>query len=1279
MPSSRRRSIVSSSVMAITALLVALLQPAVATAASARPASSSPATKSSSHPAPSSGTASRAAAAKALTAAMAGSPAARAKHKYLPDPTGKPARHKATRSCATPRRAGEMACAAYVRSDVKVTRAALAAAAAAPAGFAPADLRDAYGVSSAVSGGRTVAIVDAYDSPTAEADLAAYRAMYGLPECTTDNGCFRKINQNGGTSYPSANANWAMEISLDLDMVSAVCPDCKILLVEANSASVTDLGTAVNQAVAQGAQYVSNSWGSNEFSAQLTYDKAYFDHPGVAITASTGDYGYAYGTSWPASSPNVTAVGGTSLVKSTTAGRGWTETTWSGAGSGCSAYEAKPAVQTDTGCTARAVADVSAVSDPNTGVAVYASGAWRVFGGTSAAAPIIASVYALAGAPVTGSSPMAYPYTLPGALNDVTSGSNGTCTLTYVCTAGPGYDGPTGLGTPRGTAAFKAAAHGTVHGTVTDSATGDPVGGASVTMGTLATTTAADGTYTLAVPVGAYDLKAAKFGYRPATRSVSVAEDDSVTADLELQEKATARVRGTVKDGSGHGWPLYAVVRVAGEPTSAVRTDPVTGRFTLEVPVEDTYTVQVEPAYPGYQEATAEVTVADSALRQDFAPEADPATCSAPGYQAGDSGSGSCAVVPGGLVTGQVTDKNTEDGVAGATVGRADGTGGSAVTLATPDDPAVGDGFYTLFAAAGSAAYSASASGYTTDRTDAAVTADAVAPADFTLAAARLSFSRTSIDTSVDWQGTAAADFTVTNTGSATASFSLAEQPGRVSPMARSQSAPLVRQKKTRVDGGPLTPATARATAAAATPADTTPAGDEWTSAPDLPITVADNTGAAGGGKVYSVGGYSYTSGRMQNKVFVYDTATATWGSLPDMSYKREAPQAVYLYGKLYVFGGWTADYSATDTVEIYDTVKKTWTAGARMPQAVAKAGLAVVDGRIYLIGGCLETAQGCVLRTVQVYDPLTDTWSTGTDYPSAGGWYSCGTVEGKIYCAGGLRRVGTSDVSLKTGYVFDPGKAAWSPITDLPATSYASAGVVANGRLLMSGGYWDGSLTNAGYAYDPATDAWTPLPNANQAVARAGAACGMYRLGGGLSFYTLVGTVELLPGNDSCGTEPTVDWMSEDTTTATLAPGDSVKVRLSFDASGIAATQPGIWNARLVAQDDTPYAPQSVEVNLTQKAPATWGKIGGTVRGTACDATTSVIPGALVGIQGTDSEYTLKVDSAGHYQLWLDVANSPLLVTAAKDGWGPRAAVVSLTEGATSTKDFTLKPADGC
>src|SRR5450759_1403273 len=237
--------------------------------------------------------------------------------------------HKTARLCSTVVSAGQAACYAIRQTDTVQPPGVTANAVspnATPAGYGPSTLVAAYKLDRSKGSGQTVAVVDAYDDPNAESDLAVYRTQYGLPACTTANGCFKKVNQSGSTTnLPRSNAGWAGEISLDLDMVSATCPNCHILLVEATSSTITNLGTAVNQAVTLGAKFVSNSYGGSEFSSEPSYDSAYYHHAGVAITASTGDTNY--GAQYPATGAYVTAVGGTSL---TSAGntRGWTETVW---------------------------------------------------------------------------------------------------------------------------------------------------------------------------------------------------------------------------------------------------------------------------------------------------------------------------------------------------------------------------------------------------------------------------------------------------------------------------------------------------------------------------------------------------------------------------------------------------------------------------------------------------------------------------------------------------------------------------------------------------------------------------------------------------------------------------------------------------------------------------------------------------------------------------------------------------------------------------------------
>lgn len=352
--------------------------------------------------------------------------------------------------CPGPAALGTARCHSHAITDAR----GIPNASASPSGYGPTQFRTGYNLTAAGSSSTTIGIVDAYDDPNIESDLGVYSTQFSLPACTTANGCFQKVNQTGGTSYPAKNAGWALEISLDVEIAHAICPSCHILLVEATTNSFANLLTAEDYAVGH-ATIVSNSWGGGESSSETSND-SHFNHVGVPITFSSGDGGY--GVEYPAASQYVTAVGGTTLnLNSDNTYK--SESVWSGAGSGCSAYEPKPNWQMDTGCIRRTVADVAADADPNTGAAVYDTvryqgrSGWFQVGGTSLASPLIAAVYALAGnagTTVDGS----YPYANTSSLHDVTSGSNGSCGGSYLCTGVIGFDGPTGNGTPNGTAAF---------------------------------------------------------------------------------------------------------------------------------------------------------------------------------------------------------------------------------------------------------------------------------------------------------------------------------------------------------------------------------------------------------------------------------------------------------------------------------------------------------------------------------------------------------------------------------------------------------------------------------------------------------------------------------------------------------------------------------------------------------------------------------------------------------------------------------------------------------
>ena len=428
-------------------------------------------------------------------------------------------------------------------------------------GYGPSQFQSAYGLTAASSSdgsGTTVAVVDAYNDPTAASDLATYRSAAGLPALTS--GQFTVYNQNGQTSPLPATApasdDWTLEESLDVDMVSAICPLCKIDLVEADNDTGNGLFVAESSAATTlGAKYISNSWGGSETSSDTSMDSQYFGVSGVVYTASAGDSGYSGGVIYPATSPHVVSVGGTSLTTASNS-RGWTESVWNtssteGTGSGCSAFEPQPSWQASLSvitsvCSDRVDNDVAADADPNTGAAVYdttnGNGGWEEVGGTSESSPMIAAVFALAGNNGNGGNNAADSiYTHTSNLYDVTSGSNGSCSSSILCTAKTGYDGPTGWGTPNGLTAFQT--NGSTSGnTVTVTNPGNQTGtvGTAVSLQVSASDSASGQTLTYSatgLPAG--------LSINSSTGLISGTPTTAGTSDVTVAAKDTTGASGS--------------------------------------------------------------------------------------------------------------------------------------------------------------------------------------------------------------------------------------------------------------------------------------------------------------------------------------------------------------------------------------------------------------------------------------------------------------------------------------------------------------------------------------------------------------------------------------------------------------------------------------------------------------------------------------------------------------------------------------------------------------
>ena len=516
-------------------------------------AAASAAVPSSTHAAPSA--AQRMIAAEAAGSAHASQPAATA------------ANHGSTHACPAVIVVGHKSCFALERHGIHQVRAS-ASPNAIPSGvgYGPAQLQSAYNMTSAAASdgaGRTVAVVDAYDDANAASDLAAYRSAAGLPAVPS----FKKVNQNGATSplpsAPPSGDDWTVEESLDLDMASAMCPLCNIVLVEANDDTSNGLDVAQN-AAASLAGYISNSWGGSESSSETSTDSSYFTHAsGIVTTVSAGDSDY--GASYPATSPNVVSVGGTNLSTASNS-RGWTESVWNttpgseGTGSGCSAYESQPSWQTalnlPAGCSNRIDNDVAADADPATGVAVYdtsnGNSGWNEVGGTSASSPMVAAMFALAGN--AGATPAQDIYQHTGNFYDVTSGNDGSCSPSYLCTAGTGYDGPTGIGTPNGIAGLQTGSSGGGN-TVTVTNPGSQTGtvGTAVSLQVTASDSASGQTLTYSATGLPAGLSISSSGLITGTPSTAATSNVTVTATDTTGASGSASFSWAISSSGGGG------------------------------------------------------------------------------------------------------------------------------------------------------------------------------------------------------------------------------------------------------------------------------------------------------------------------------------------------------------------------------------------------------------------------------------------------------------------------------------------------------------------------------------------------------------------------------------------------------------------------------------------------------------------------------------------------------------------------------------------------------
>ncbi|GGU34288.1 S8 family serine peptidase [Nocardioides albus] len=806
---------------------------------------------------------------------------------------------------------------------------------------------------------------------------------------------------------------------------------------------------------------------------------------------------------------------------------------------------------------------------------------------------------------------------------------------------------------------------GTATGTATDAATDEPLSGVDVRFdGPIerTVTTQADGAVDVDLPVGSYAVTATAFGYETLDLgTVQVTEDAGTELDLSLTALPSATVSGTVTDGSGHGWPLYARVRANGTPVSTY-TDPATGRYSVRLPIGETYDLSISANYPGYAPGQRQVTLTDGNASGDVSLRVESCT-KAPGYAA------DCSPIPGGLVVGAVTDAVTDKPVIDADVTRVAAPAESGRSVRTPEDDALDDGFYWLFSSAtGPVELRATKGGeYTPGSQQATIAGDDVTEVDFTLGAGRLEVTPGEVTGTVTLGEAENQELQVTNTGNAPASFRVVDRDrgfeiatadgGRLTPGSSTRGAPL-RRIETPVS--PLRPDGASGSVLSGM----APGSEAWVPIADHPTKVMDNVAGSYQGRLYSFSGTA--DGVYGTRAsYVYDPQTLQWNEIAPMPQARLKPAGAFYDGKFYVTGGWGGEPGTmVNTTSIYDPETDSWAEGAENPLPRAAAGTAVLDGTMYAVGGC---AAECGSVAVVTYDIDTDTFSRVADYPEPTAWLSCGALEDKIYCAGGVG----SGTQSKHAFVYDPDRDEWRMIASLPRTVWGAGYTAANGKLLVSGGVVDSAVSNAGWAYDPASDTWSALPNSTQLTYRGASACGFARVGGTAGQFNPVATAETLPGFDGCGDDSTeAAWLSNDTGSVTLAPGESTTVSIGMDSGSL--TQPGIYRGALHLVEDTPFEVENVPVTLEVAAPGTWGRVGGTIAGTTCGGTTGPLSGATVGINGSSSTWTLSSREDGSYARWVDRGENPLDVVAHADGWVPDSTRVRLGKRPV-TADLTL------
>ncbi len=538
-----------------------------------------------------------------------------------------------------------------------------------------------------------------------------------------------------------------------------------------------------------------------------------------------------------------------------------------------------------------------------------------------------------------------------------------------------------------------------------------------------------------------------------------------------------------------------------------------------------------------------------------------------------------CVPLPGGLVVGTVHDEVERTGVNGATVQSVGMPADAARTIATPDDAATPDGLFWLFSSLTGKREFRAAHGLE-QYADRVSTVDVrphnAARANLSLGVGKLRLRAVPVNEEVGPGGEKAVTLNVSNVGTAPATFKVTEWKD-----AEPATPTLTRWPGTESQQHPVDDRGGPPSEQAPSTMDTAAAADGWTRLPDMMMPDMDGLVGVRNGKMYVVGGWALGGMGTTQLVPSYDMTTGEWSldAVAPSPLRVAKPAGGFIGDTLVVTGGWARPANVPTAATMrYHPASNTWTLGADAPVRVAAVGHAVLDGKLYVIGGRPAGSEEAASTAVAVYDPATDTWTRAADYPEPAAWQSCGTIGGEIYCAGGM----TSGARhIKSAYVYNPRANAWYRIADMPATVWGAGYAGAKGKLLVSGGVVGGYRSGRGFAYDPATDTWLPVPTSQFALYRVASTCGLYKVGGSEGTYGIKPYVEHLAGYDGCSAAPVdVPWLSATPDLVTLEPGKPVKVTIRLDAGVVAG--PGSYTARLLWHENTRYDVASIPVTMT-------------------------------------------------------------------------------------------------